>query len=41
LDARIVEKQLMIVQKKGYQGYCLFAYHTLSDEMIDMLKKFN
>ena len=41
LDARIVEKQLMIVQKKGYQGYCLFAYHTLSDEIIEVLKKFN
>jgi uncharacterized lipoprotein YddW (UPF0748 family) len=41
LDASIVERQLLIVKQKGYQGYCLFAYNTLSDEIILMLKKFN
>ena len=41
LDANIVEKQLLLVQKKGYQGYCLFAYNSLSDEIIEVLRKFN
>ena len=41
LDADIVEKQILLVQKYGYNGFCLFAYNNLSEELIEMVKKFN
>jgi hypothetical protein len=41
LDADIVEKQLLLVQKYGYNGFCLFAYNNLSEELIEMVRKFN
>ena len=41
IDAAIVEKELRVVQQHGYQGFCLFAYNTLSDEIIDVVRKFD
>lgn len=41
LNADIVKKQLELVREKGYKGYCLFAYHYLSDDIIEVLKGFN
>jgi uncharacterized lipoprotein YddW (UPF0748 family) len=41
LNAEIVRKQLELVREKGYKGYCLFAYHYLSDDIIEVLKGFN
>jgi len=40
LDAAIVEKQLRLVRQKGNQGFCLFAYIYLSDEIIGVVQKF-
>ena len=40
LDAAIVEKQLQLVRQKGYQGFCLFAYNSFSDELIGVVRKF-
>ncbi len=41
LDADIVEKQMNIVQQKGYKGYCLFATKYLSDDLIQIVSKFS
>jgi uncharacterized lipoprotein YddW (UPF0748 family) len=41
LGADIVEKELLLVRQKGYHGFCLFAYNSLSDEIIDMLRKYS
>lgn len=40
LDAAIVEKQLLLVRQKGYQGFCLFAYNSFSDELVEVVSKF-
>ena len=40
LDAAIVERQLQLVRQKGYQGFCLFAYNSFSDELIGIVSKF-
>jgi len=40
-DASIVEKQLRVVQEHGYQGFCLFAYNTLCDDIIAVVRKFS
>ena len=40
-DASIVEQQLRVVQQHGYQGFCLFAYNTLSDEIIAVVRQFS
>jgi uncharacterized lipoprotein YddW (UPF0748 family) len=37
----IVEKELRVVQQQGYKGFCLFAYDYLSDDIIDVLRKFS
>ncbi|RIH65541.1 hypothetical protein D1164_07665 [Mariniphaga sediminis] len=37
LPAEIVEKQLQLVHRYGYQGFCLFAYNSFSDEIVEML----
>lgn len=41
LDAENVEKQLLIVRQKGYQGFCLFAYNSFSEEIIAVVQKFS
>jgi len=41
IAAGIVEKELRAVQEHGYGGFCLFAYNYLSDEIIDVVRKFN
>ena len=40
LDAAIVEKQLLMVRQKGYHGFCLFAYNSFSEEIIEVVRKF-
>jgi hypothetical protein len=40
-DADIIEKELLLVQQHGYHGYCLFAYKYLSDEIIEVVRKFS
>ena len=34
IDADIVKQQLEIIKEMGYQGFCLFAYSYLSDDII-------
>lgn len=41
LDTNIVEQQLRLVQQNGYHGFCLFAYNSFSDEIIDVVRKFS
>ena len=41
LDADNVEKQMTLVQQKGYQGYCLFATKYLSEDLIRVAGKFS
>lgn len=40
-EAAIVEEQLRIVRQHGYHGFCLFAYNNLTDELIEVVQKFN
>ena len=40
-EASIVDQQLRVVQEHGYQGFCLFAYNTLSDDIIAVVRKFS
>ncbi len=40
IDATIVEQELRLVQQRGSHGFCLFAYTYLSDEIIDVVRKF-
>lgn len=40
-DAKIIERQLQIVRAHGYRGYALFAYNTLSDEAVEMVRRVN
>ena len=40
-DPAIVEQELRVVQQHGYQGFCLFACNSLSDEIIDVVRKFS
>jgi uncharacterized lipoprotein YddW (UPF0748 family) len=40
-DPAIVEQELRLVQQHGYQGFCLFACNFLSDEIIDVVRKFS
>jgi uncharacterized lipoprotein YddW (UPF0748 family) len=37
----VVEKELRVVQQQGYEGFCLFAYDYLSDEIIEVARKFS
>jgi hypothetical protein len=39
--AAIVEQQLQIVRQHGYEGFCLFAYNHLNNELIEVVKKFS
>jgi uncharacterized lipoprotein YddW (UPF0748 family) len=39
-NADIVKQELRIVQQQGYQGFCLFAYNYLSDEIIQVVHAF-
>jgi uncharacterized lipoprotein YddW (UPF0748 family) len=41
LDAKIVERQLQVVREHGYGGYALFAYNTLSDEALEVVRRVN
>jgi len=40
-DAAVIEKQLLLVQKNNYHGFCLFSAHNLSDGIIEVIKKFS
>ena len=40
-DAKIIEQQLLMVQKRGYQGFCLFCARDLSEEIIEVVNKFS
>lgn len=40
ISGAIVERELRVVQQQGYQGFCLFASDYLSDEIIDVVRKF-
>lgn len=39
-DAAIIERQLRIVRELGYRGFCLFAYNYLTDEIIDVVRRY-
>ena len=39
LDAEIVARQLEIVRRHGYKGFALFAYHTLSDKTLEVIRE--
>jgi uncharacterized lipoprotein YddW (UPF0748 family) len=41
IDAKILERELGIVQQQGYQGFCLFADDYLSDEIIEVVHRFS
>ena len=41
IEASIVEQELHVVQQQGYQGFCLFAYCYLSEEIIQVLQQFS
>ncbi len=41
MDAAVVEKQLNIVRQQGYNGFCLFAYNSLTDEILAVVRKFS
>ena len=40
IDADMVKQQLEMIKGYGYQGYCLFAYSYLSDEIIEVAASF-
>ena len=40
-DAAIVDQELRVVRQQGYEGFCLFAYDYLSDEILSVVRKFN
>ena len=39
-DPELVREQLEIVKEYGYEGFCLFAFSYLSDEIIEVLADF-
>ena len=39
-DANIVKQQLDMIKGYGYQGFCLFAYSYLSDDIIKVVRTF-
>lgn len=41
MDPATVEKQLTIVRDQGWSGFCLFAYNTLTDDTIAVVRKFS
>jgi hypothetical protein len=41
MDAAMVEKELRVVQQHGYKGFCLFAYGSFTDEIIEVVRKFS
>jgi uncharacterized lipoprotein YddW (UPF0748 family) len=41
MDAELVGKQLEMVKKYGYQGFCVFAYSYFSDEMVEVLQRYS
>ena len=41
MDPAMVEKELRVVQQHGYQGFCLFAYNSLSEEIIKVVRQFS
>jgi len=41
LDADIVRQELDIVREQGYSGFCLFAYSTLSDDIIKVVRRYS
>ena len=41
IDAEIVKQQLELVKESGYQGFCLFAYSYLSDEIIEVVSAYD
>ena len=40
-DADNIEKQLLLVQKNKYHGFCLFSARELSNEIIEVVNKFS
>lgn len=40
-EADIIEKQLLMVQKNNYHGFCLFSGRELNNEIIEVVKKFS
>jgi hypothetical protein len=41
LDAETVRQELNIVREQGYSGFYLFAYNTLSRDIIEVVRQFN
>lgn len=40
-SAAIVAQQLQVVRRNDYAGFCLFAENYLTDELIDVVRKFS
>lgn len=40
-SAGAVEEQLRVVRQHGCRGFCLFSYEYLTDELINVARKFN
>lgn len=38
LNAEIVEQQLAVVRDQGYQGFAIFAYNTIDDAILEVLR---
>ena len=38
--SEVVEQQLRVVQQHGYEGFCLFSYNNLTDDLIAVVRKF-
>jgi len=41
LKADVVKQELEIARQQGYEGFCLFAYNTLSDDIINTVRQFS
>ena len=41
ISAEVVKQQLELVKEYGYEGFCLFAYSYLSDEIIEVVSSYN
>jgi uncharacterized lipoprotein YddW (UPF0748 family) len=40
-DGPVIEKQLLLVQKNNYHGFCLFSAREFCDEIVNVVNKFS
>lgn len=41
LSAQVVKRQLEVVRAQGYSGFALFAYNTIDDEILEVVRQFS